>query len=45
MKTGDGTTNLQKSSSACDIMQGVATPAAVIDNGSPGSYTPVANKY
>jgi hypothetical protein len=44
MKTGDGTTNLQKSSSACDALRGVATSAAAVDNGSPGSYTPAAHR-
>jgi hypothetical protein len=41
MKTGDGTTNLQKSASACDALRGVAAPATVA---TPTSYTPAAHR-
>ena len=43
MKTGDGTTNLQKSTSACNALQGIVTSHAATRNGTPCSYTPAAH--
>jgi len=40
MKTGDGTTKLQKSALVCDVLQGVAAPAMVA---TPTFYTPAAH--
>jgi hypothetical protein len=41
MKTGNGTTNLQKTASACDALRGVAAPATVATL---TSYTPAAHR-
>jgi hypothetical protein len=40
MKTGHGTTNLQKSELGCNALQGVAAPAMAT---TPTSYTPAAH--
>ena len=41
MKTGDGTTNLQKTALACDALQGLTASVTVA---TPTSYTPAAHR-
>lgn len=44
VKTGDGTTNLQKSASACDTVHSETSSAIALQNGNLSIYSPAAHR-